>query len=319
MAYWTWIALFALAGCLTTGQDHAGFAFGDATSPVGEGGESTGETTLLTTGIEPTTTASEPTASSSSAGSEAGDSESSGVEPPDHVCGNGKVEGPETCDGGIPAATSCASEGMTAGTLACDESTCTLDLSGCWLCGDGIAEGDESCDGDDLDGATCESLGLPAGTLACSDCTFDTTECEAAAFLEDWESGAMSGGWTLGGDGNWVLAGGTPIAGSWSARSGNIGANDESSIAIDLTFPSAGTISFTHRESTEPTFDELRFLIDGAEQGAWSGSNAATSASYPVAAGLHTFEWRYAKDFSINAGVDAVWIDDIVADGGSPL
>jgi hypothetical protein len=311
MAYWTWLAPFAVAGCLAPNQDNGWFAFGEATT-AGEDGASTSADTLLTTGIEPTA------ASSSSTGSESGGSESSGVEPPEHVCGNGEVEGPEACDGDVPAGVSCASEGMTGGEVACDESTCMLDLSGCWLCGDGVVEGDESCDGDDLDGATCESLGFPAGILACARCTFDTSGCEAAAFLEDWETGAIGSGWAIAGDGDWLLAAGMPIAGSWSARSGDIGANDESSISIDLTFSTGGTISFTHRESTEPGFDRLHFLIDGVEQDAWSGSRAATAASYPIAAGAHTFEWRYTKDFSINGGADAVWIDDIVADGGSP-
>ena len=61
-----------------------------------------------------------------------------------------------------------------------------------------------------------------------------------------------------------------------------------------------------------------RFFIDGVEQDEWSGAHATSLASYDVAAGRHTFEWRYTKDGTINAGLDAVWIDDIDADGGGP-
>jgi len=57
----------------------------------------------------------------------------------------------------------------------------------------------------------------------------------------------------------------------------------------------------------------LRFYIDGVQQGAWSGTVSWTTASYPVTAGPHTFEWRYTKDPECCAvGSDKAWVDDIV-------
>jgi hypothetical protein len=238
-----------------------------------------------------------------------------------HVCGNGMLDGPETCDGGVPVEATCANSGKTEGTLSCNETTCMLDLSGCSLCGDGDVEGTESCDSAELGDATCASIGFGGGTLACSDedCTFDVSACEGGNFVEDWESGAISGDWTLGGVSNWTLVNSAPLAGSWSARSGAIDHSQQSSISIDMSFPSGGTISFRHRESSEANYDYLRFFIDAVEQDAWSGENAAATANYDVAAGTHTFEFRYSKDGSVHFGSDAVWIDDITADGGAPV
>ena len=34
-------------------------------------------------------------------------------------------------------------------------------------------------------------------------------------------------------------------------------------------------------------------------------------ASYPMAAGTHTVEWRYSKDSSVSSGADTAWVDDI--------
>src|SRR5688572_2935188 len=109
MAYWTWMAPLAVAGCLTAGQEGGGFDFGEGTNAVSEGGESTSPATTLTTGIDPTSaTSGEESASEAST---SGSSESSGAELGE--CGNGRVESPETCDGGVPAGATCASEGMT--------------------------------------------------------------------------------------------------------------------------------------------------------------------------------------------------------------
>ena len=43
------------------------------------------------------------------------------------------------------------------------------------------------------------------------------------------------------------------------------------------------------------------------------------NANFPVAAGMHTLEWRYAKDGSIASGSDTVWVDDITLIPGVPI
>jgi hypothetical protein len=92
-------------------------------------------------------------------------------------CGDGTVEGTESCDGTDLNSKTCADVGFTAGTLAC-KSDCTFDTSGCTTCGNNTAETGEACDGTDLAGATCQSRGFTTGTLACkNNCTFDDSGC----------------------------------------------------------------------------------------------------------------------------------------------
>ncbi|MDY0000625.1 MAG: PPC domain-containing protein, partial [Polyangia bacterium] len=97
-------------------------------------------------------------------------------------CGNGKVEGTESCDGSDLGGATCASLGLTGGELTCTL-LCTHNTSGCQgvvNCGNGQLDSGEQCEGTNLNGRTCSSLGLGGGTLACSSttCQFDTTGCE---------------------------------------------------------------------------------------------------------------------------------------------
>lgn len=101
------------------------------------------------------------------------------------TCGNGVAEGGEACDGADLNGQSCASQGCSGGTLACDGS-CAFDLSGCTGCpvcdNDGTCESGEdcnSCPGDcpsgSTNGAVCGNGVCEAGNgencLTCSaDC-----------------------------------------------------------------------------------------------------------------------------------------------------
>ncbi len=95
------------------------------------------------------------------------------------TCGDGVIEGSESCDGSNLGTETCETQGFAGGTLACD-SACGLDTSGCFdaNCGNNIAEGNEDCDRDDLGDADCTDLGFSGGTLACNaDCTYDDSGC----------------------------------------------------------------------------------------------------------------------------------------------
>jgi hypothetical protein len=76
-------------------------------------------------------------------------------------CGNGLIEGDETCDGSDLAGESCASQGwIGGGDLACG-STCQFDVSGCLpSCDDGIQNGLET--GLDCGGPICDACPPPA-------------------------------------------------------------------------------------------------------------------------------------------------------------
>lgn len=87
-----------------------------------------------------------------------------------------------------------------------------------------------------------------------------------------------------------------------------LGDSTTTTVSLTLTLASAGTVSFYRKVSSENNFDFLRFFIDGVQQAAWAGEQAWAQVSYAVAAGAHTFEWRYTKDSSTVAGQDTAWI-----------
>ena len=109
------------------------------------------------------------------------------------VCGDGRAEGNEACDGADLKGKTCAeiAMGFAAANpiLRCND-RCVFDTTQCFVaapaasvCGNGRAEGSEACDGTDLKGMTCASLGMnPNGILRCnSGCTLDTLMCVVSA------------------------------------------------------------------------------------------------------------------------------------------
>jgi cysteine-rich repeat protein len=86
------------------------------------------------------------------------------------VCGNGRIEGDESCDGSQLGGESCASLGFGGGTLACD-SDCEHDTTDCreeQVCGDGYVGSEEQCDdGNDAGGDGCDANCLVEQGWAC--------------------------------------------------------------------------------------------------------------------------------------------------------
>jgi hypothetical protein len=101
------------------------------------------------------------------------------------VCGNGKSEPGEECDGTSLSKTACSahSPAYIAGTLTCDRN-CKYDISACVrpVCGDGVLEGEEVCDPVLGFPKTCKELfpGAIGGQLRCrsDDCRFDFSDCQ---------------------------------------------------------------------------------------------------------------------------------------------
>lgn len=95
------------------------------------------------------------------------------------LCGNGKLDGGEACDGPLLGGATCAALGYAGGALSCTAG-CMLDASKCLTCGNGAIDAGEECDGAALGGATCGSLGFVGGSLACSAaCHYDTKACSS--------------------------------------------------------------------------------------------------------------------------------------------
>ncbi|MEX1363188.1 MAG: hypothetical protein AB1Z98_08685 [Nannocystaceae bacterium] len=236
------------------------------------------------------------------------------------ICGNDVVDIAEDCESVVPEGVTCESMGFEGGQIACGDD-CLYDTSDCSICGDGVRQGLEQCDGIDLGGETCNSIGFDMGPLGCdgASCAFDVTACEGGQYFQDFEAGVLPPEFTVGGTVGWVVDAVNPIAGGFSAHNGNIGASQNSTMALTAIFGAAGTISFTHEESSEGSFDFLEFYIDGVLIDSWSGINPPVVENYPVGAGMHDFELRYDKDGSVDAGMDTVWIDDLSLVPGVPI
>ena len=88
--------------------------------------------------------------------------------------------------------------------------------------------------------------------------------------------------------------------------------SQSSTLQYAATLTSNGTLSFAVTTSTELSWDELTFYIDGVSQTVWSGTTPYTTVSYPLTAGAHTLTWTYQKDSSLDGGLDRVAIDDVL-------
>lgn len=131
--------------------------------------------------------------------------------------------------------------------------------------------------------------------------------------IEDWESGNDAGyNWNYSGDADWFVTDDYAYEGIYSMQSGNINDNDLTSMYISIDCPSEFELSFSYKVSTEDGYDFLTFLIDNVQQSTWSGEVDWTEATYTLSPGSHTLRWRYAKDFTVSAGQDACWVDNIV-------
>lgn len=102
--------------------------------------------------------------------------------------------------------------------------------------------------------------------------------------------------------------------GTAAARSGDITHNQSSDLQTTVMGPGPG--SFYWKVSAEST-DPLIFLIDDGEVARLTGERGWTLQEFTVPAGLHTLTWRYQKDYSVNRGQDAAWMDEFSFVGAS--
>ena len=76
------------------------------------------------------------------------------------LCGNGKHDLGETCDGSILASQTCVTRGFAGGSLGCSATCDSFDTTSCLMaiCGNGVKEPGEVCDDEDFGGNTCATL-----------------------------------------------------------------------------------------------------------------------------------------------------------------
>jgi len=132
------------------------------------------------------------------------------------------------------------------------------------------------------------------------------------ADIEDFESGDFSSfAWNMSGSADWTITSSEQQEGVYSAKSGDITDDQESSLTIEIMVQEAGELSFYKKVSSESSYDFLEFYIDGTKQDSWSGSVNWSEESYPLTTGSHTLMWKYVKDYSQSDGSDCGWIDYI--------
>jgi subtilisin family serine protease len=140
-----------------------------------------------------------------------------------------------------------------------------------------------------------------------------TIKLRFSPLVEDFETGDFSMfEWEFGGNQPWTMAGFGSFEGVYSSRSGSINNNQSSSMQVEMEVATEDTIRFMARVSSEAEYDFLRFYIDNAVVGEWSGEMQWTELAFPVNPGLRTFRWLYIKDGFVSEGSDAAWVDYIV-------
>ncbi len=148
----------------------------------------------------------------------------------------------------------------------------------------------------------------------------DTFTMPVGLTYEDFESGNFEGfPWHNDSVHPWVITGEDAWHGMFSAVSGAISDNEQSSLSIQMETPQDDSVSFYYRVSSEKDWDILKFYIDGVDMNPgdsvkdkWSGELPWRYASFPVDSGSHTLAWRYIKDSNTSKGLDRAWIDYIV-------
>ncbi len=112
---------------------------------------------------------------------------------PTPVCGNGRRESGEQCDGEDWLWRSCVEPGAltyTGGQLHCNQATCQLDYTQCTRCddsrcGDGVIDSDEECDGTNLGTHSCLDMVRFFGTVSClSNCRVDYSKCPGCTLFK---------------------------------------------------------------------------------------------------------------------------------------
>ena len=156
------------------------------------------------------------------------------------------------------------------------------------------------------------SLSVGDDKVWIDDVTITPVSVMSSMTTVDFEASAsIPTGFTTSGDASWRITSTMPHGGSRAAESGVISNSETTSLSYAVTAGSGGMLRFWYRTSTERTYDSLELYIDGTLQDSWSGTNAWTQVTFPLAAGMRSLEWRYEKDSSLSSGSDQVWIDDV--------
>lgn len=98
-----------------------------------------------------------------------------------------------------------------------------------------------------------------------------------------------------------------------AAQSGHISDSQQSAVQTIVTGP--GVLTFWWKVSSEEGYDFLNFFMDSTNQPTASvrisGEVDWQQLSFNIPSGAHNLFWIYSKDYSVSAGQDAGWLDQI--------
>ena len=136
--------------------------------------------------------------------------------------------------------------------------------------------------------------------------------CTIGFVLESFERGLFDPEyWINDPEHPWFVVDDYAYDGNYSARSDTVTHNEASSLTLTHTAYEEGEFSFFCKVSSESNYDFLIFSIDSVEMDRWSGDVLWVEQTYDVQPGQHAYVWSYAKDYSVDGGLDAAWIDYI--------
>ena len=141
---------------------------------------------------------------------------------------------------------------------------------------------------------------------------------KSGLIVEDAESGDFGHfEWSVSGDFPWFADESESYEGTYSFKSGSVGDNEESVLLASYSVSEVDSIRFYKKVLSENGYDYLRFYIDDALQGEWSGAIGWSYEAFAVSTGAHEFKWAYEKDDMITGLADASWVDFIQFPNGS--
>ena len=123
--------------------------------------------------------------------------------------------------------------------------------------------------------------------------------------------------WTMttDGDAEWFVQTNVVKVGASALQSGAIAANQSSTLAVAVTSATRTRLSFWWKVSSEANWDFLKFMVNGVERDAISGTEGDwTQVTITLPAGTNRLAWAYSKDGSVNRGDDCGWIDGVTVE-----
>ena len=156
------------------------------------------------------------------------------------------------------------------------------------------------------------TLPIAVGLSGTLDVLHDTLELYIGdSYTENFEGGLHLSGWTVGRL-SWTVIDTVAYEGQYCLRSkANMEHNSTSTMQLTVHIGEAGVVTFYYRVSSESGYDKFHFHIGDSVMLTKSGEVDWESASFPIDTGTVTFQFLYAKDYSVSRGSDCAFIDNL--------